>query len=99
MRKHIWNHGLWSLFIGGLLGCAFSAPADAADWCWWGDGNGNGRQREARRDRPYDPTPGVRQTWWKGRRWPAQPRPVTDKARAVDQFHYAHYWPFPNNCI
>jgi len=47
---------------------------------------------------PHDPTPGIRQRWWKGKPWPPQPRSVGPKASFTDQYHYSHYWPYPHTC-
>jgi len=42
--------------------------------------------------------PGGRQTEYKGRFWPPFPRPVGKEAKWIHQYHYAHYWPYPQNC-
>lgn len=42
--------------------------------------------------------PGGRQIEYKGKLWPPFPRPVGKEARHVDQYHYTHYWPHPQNC-
>lgn len=49
-------------------------------------------------DGASDPTPGLRQKEHKNKLWPPFPRPTTPKAKWHDQFHYAHYWPYPQAC-
>src|SRR6478672_2887019 len=51
-----------------------------------------------RADDLADPTPGDRQVEYKGLMWPPYPRPRTKPARHIDQYHYTHYWPYPQNC-
>jgi len=45
-----------------------------------------------------DATPGYRQAMRHGKYWPPYPRPAGRKASFTDQFHYAHYWPYPHTC-
>jgi hypothetical protein len=45
-----------------------------------------------------DQTPGARQIEYKGKLWPPFYRPPGKEAKFVHQYHYAHYWPYPQNC-
>jgi hypothetical protein len=45
-------------------------------------------------DRPVGST----QIEFRGKLWPPFPRPVGKEARCIDQYHYTHYWPYPQNC-
>lgn len=42
--------------------------------------------------------PGGRQILYKGKLWPPYPRPTGKEAKFLHQYHYAHYWPHPQNC-
>lgn len=42
--------------------------------------------------------PGVRQTCWKGKVWPVQPRSTQERQQFTHTFHSAHYWPLPYVC-
>ena len=42
--------------------------------------------------------PGVRQKVYKGKIWPARPRPNCDRQQFCHTFHSAHYWPLPYVC-
>jgi hypothetical protein len=88
MLRWKWNGLILAVAVGGsLLPEWWSDGTAAADWRWW-----------HRQPAVVDPTPGVRQKEYKGQLWPPQPRPVTPKARLIDQYHYAHYWPYPLTC-
>ena len=41
---------------------------------------------------------GGRQVTYKGKLWPPFPRPTGKEAKCIHQYHYGHYWPFPQNC-
>jgi len=45
-----------------------------------------------------DTSPGSRQIEYKGKFWPPFPRPAGKEAKGIHQYHYAHYWPHPQNC-
>jgi|SaaInlStandDraft_1057018.scaffolds.fasta_scaffold90819_1 hypothetical protein len=38
---------------------------------------------------------GQRQKCYKGKMWPAEPRPTGPKPHMIHRFHAAHYWPYP----
>lgn len=42
--------------------------------------------------------PGGRQIEFKGKLWPPVPRPTGKEAKFIHQYHYAHYWPYPQSC-
>ena len=48
-------------------------------------------------ERAGDP-PGTRQIDSHGKLWPPYPRPVGRKQTKLHAYHYAHYWPYPQNC-
>ncbi len=41
---------------------------------------------------------GASQKEFKGKLWPPFPRPVGKEAGFWQQYHYAHYWPYPHSC-
>jgi hypothetical protein len=49
-------------------------------------------------DDSADRTPGSRQIEYKGKLWPPYPRPRGKEPKAIHQYHYAHYWPYPQIC-
>ncbi|MEY3176203.1 MAG: hypothetical protein RLZZ436_4117 [Planctomycetota bacterium] len=42
--------------------------------------------------------PGVRQTWYKGKVWPAKPRSNAPPQQYSHTFYAQHYWPLPYTC-
>lgn len=41
---------------------------------------------------------GGSQKEFRGKLWPPFPRPVGKEAGFFQQYHYAHYWPYPHSC-
>ncbi len=47
---------------------------------------------------PGDRPVGSNQKEFKGKLWPPFPRPEGKMAGFWQQYHYAHYWPYPHSC-
>ena len=85
MRKDSWR----TVLLAGLTsvalanaGCASGPHPFSEEWY---------------AERANDP-PGTRQVNSHGKLWPPQPRPVGRKQTTLHGYHYAHYWPYPQNC-
>lgn len=79
----MFENNFWRRISAGLMG-AIAVCSLAGSACFAGDG--------------LDGPPGSRQVEYKGKLYPPFGRPTGKEAKWSTQYHYGHYWPYPQNC-